>query len=68
MIGWKQIFADNINDPEISFILMIVDPKEKKKSNKRNSILDPNLKFMGICSKTIGKTFCCYLIFLNKLI
>ena len=47
---------------------MIVDPKEKKKSNKRNSILDPNLKFMGICSKTIGKTFCCYLTFSNKLI
>ena len=64
----KSYWKDNINDPEISFILMIVDPKEKKKSNKRNSILDPNLKFMGICSKTIGKTFCCYLTFSNKLI
>ncbi len=64
----KSYWKDNIKDPETSFLLMIVDTKDKKSSNKRKSILDPNLKFMGICSQNIGKTFCCYLTFSNKLI
>ena len=64
----KSYWKDNIKDPETSFILMIVDTKDKINSNKRKSILDRSLKFMGICSQTIGKTFCCYLTFSNKLI
>ena len=64
----KSYWKDNIKDPETSFLLMIVNTKDKKSSNKRKSILDPNLKFMGICSQNIGKTFCCYLTFSNKLI
>ena len=64
----KTFFKDNIKDPETSFILMIVDDTGKKEGMKRKTILNPNLKFIGICSTKIGKSFACYLTFSNRLI
>ena len=67
-INIKSYWRDIVKDPETSFILMIVDPSGKNDGNKRKSILDPNLKYIGICSVKIGKSFCCYLTFSNHLI
>ncbi len=64
----KTFFKDNIKDPETSFILMIVDDTGEKEGMKRKTILNPNLKFIGICSTKIGKSFACYLTFSNRLI
>ena len=62
-INWKE----NIKDPFICFLLMVVDDTKKEESMKRKCILDPEIKYIGICSKSIGKNFCCYLTFSNKL-
>ena len=59
----KSYWRDIINDPETSFLMMIVDDTGKKSGMKRNDILDPNIKYIGICSKSIGKYFICFLTF-----
>ena len=59
----KSYWRDIINDPETSFLMIIVDDTGKKSGMKRNDILDPNMKYIGICSKSIGKYFICFLTF-----
>ena len=59
----SSYWRDIITDPETSFILMIVDDSSKKTRIKRNDILNPDYKYIGICSVTIGKTFGCYVTF-----
>ena len=59
----KSYWRDIINDPETSFLMMIVDDTGMKSGMKRNDILDPNMKYIGICSKNIGKNFICFLTF-----
>ena len=59
----KSYWRDIINDPETSFLMMIVDDTGIKSGMKRNDILDPNMKYIGICSKSIGKYFICFLTF-----
>ena len=58
----NTFWRDNINDPLTSFILMIVDDY-KDKGEKRNDILNPNNKSIGICSTMIDNYFACYLVF-----
>ena len=59
----KSLWRDIIKDPETCFVLMIVDDSGNKNGSKRRDILNPNFKYIGICSKMIGKSFCCYFIF-----
>ena len=59
----KSYWRDIINEPETSFLMMIVDDTGMKSGMKRNDILDPNMKYIGICSKSIGKYFICFLTF-----
>ena len=59
----KTYWRDIIKEPETSFILMIVDDSEKKSGLKRKDILNPELKYIGINSVTINKSFSCYLTF-----
>jgi len=54
---WKEI----ISDPETCFILMIVDDNGKKAGFKRTNILNPQYKYIGICSKMVNKSFICYI-------
>ena len=54
---WKEI----ISDPETCFILMIVDDNGKKVGFKRRNILNPQYKYIGICSKMVNKSFICYI-------
>ena len=63
----KSFWKDNIKDPETSFLLMVIDDTGNKGGLKRKSLLDPKLKYIGICSKSFGKSFCCYLSFTDKL-
>ena len=56
---WKDI----IKDPETSFILMVVDDTGQKQGMKRKDILNPKLKYIGICSTMIDKNFVCYMTF-----
>ena len=56
-------FKDLIKDPYISVLLMIVDDSHKNAGKKRECILNPEYKYIGINSKFIGKTFIAYFSF-----
>ena len=64
----KGFWKDIIFDSEIAFILMIVDDEKKFPGKKRKSLLDPNMKYIGLSSKKIGNNFCCYFILNNSIV
>lgn len=59
----KSYWRDIIKEPETSFLMMIVDDTGIKAGLKRKDILDPNMKYIGICSKMLGKYFICFMTF-----
>ena len=56
-------FKEYIKNPEIAVLLMIVDDSENFGGKKRECLLNPNLKYMGIDSKFIGTKFIAHLSF-----
>ena len=56
----RAFWRDIIKDPEINFLLMIVDDNPIRKGNKRKDILDPEMKYIGISSANLGNDFVCY--------
>ena len=54
---WKEI----IYEPETCFVLMIVDDNGIKSGFKRRNILNPEYKYIGLCSKMINDKFICYI-------
>ena len=56
-------FKDLIKIPEISGLLMIVDDTIKNPGKKRKALLSKDLKYIGVNSKFIGKTFVSYFSF-----
>ena len=57
----NSYWRDIINDPEISFLLMIVDDICYKSGKRRKDILNPNMKYIGISSKEINGKFVCFI-------
>ena len=47
---------------------MIVDDEKKFPGKKRKSLLDPNIKYIGISSKKIGNNFRCYFTLSNSIV
>ena len=60
-INIKSYWRDVIKDPEISFLLMIVDDNGVKSGMRRRDILNPNMKYIGISSIEINRNFVCYI-------
>ena len=56
-------FKDLIKIPEVSGLLMIVDDTNKNAGKKRKALLNKDLKYIGVSSKFIGKTFVAYFSF-----
>ena len=56
----NSYWRDIINDPEICFLLMIVDDIYYKSGKRRKDILNPNMKYIGISSKEINGKFACF--------
>ena len=56
-------FKDLIKIPEISGLLMIVDDTNKNAGKKRKALLNKELKYIGVNSKFIGKTYVAYFSF-----
>jgi hypothetical protein len=56
-------FKDYIKNPEIAVLLMIVDDSENFSGKKRECLLNPNIKYIGIDSKFIGTKFIAHLSF-----
>ena len=57
----KSYWRDVIKDPEISFLLMIVDDNGSKSGMRRRDILNPNMEYIGISSAEINRNFVCYI-------
>ena len=56
-------FKDLIKIPEVSGLLMIVDDTNKNAGKKRLALLNKDLKYVGVTSKFVGKTFIAYFAF-----
>ena len=56
-------YKDLIKIPEISGLLMIVDDTNKNAGKKRRALLSNELKYIGVSSKFIGRTFVAYFSF-----
>ena len=56
-------YKDLIKIPEISGLLMIVDDTNKNAGKKRRALLNNELKYIGVNSKFIGRTFVAYFSF-----
>ena len=62
----KSFWRDVIKDPEISFLMMIVDDIGEKSGMRRKDLLDPNMKYIGISSVEINGSFVCYFTLCTK--
>ena len=60
---FEYYYKDLIRDPFISVLLMIVDDFEIDAGKKRECLLNPELHYIGINSKYIGKNFIAYFSF-----
>ena len=56
-------YKDLMKIPEISGLLMIVDDTNKNAGKKRRALLSNELKYIGVSSKFIGRTFVAYFSF-----
>ena len=56
----RSFWRDVIKDPEISFLLMIIDDNGIKSGLRRKDILSPYMKYIGISSTEIKNNFVCY--------
>ena len=56
-INVEIYYRDLIKIPEVAVLLMIVDDNSKNVTKKRNTLLNKNFRYIGICSKFIGKHF-----------
>ena len=65
-IDIKTYWKDNIKEPEACLVLMIVDDSGSKSGNKRRDLLNPEMKYIGISSVKIQKTFVCYITLSDK--
>ena len=57
----KSFWRDVIRDPEISFLMMMVDDTGEMSGMRRKDLLDPNMKYIGISSIEINGSFVCYI-------
>ena len=62
----KSYWRDIVKEKETSFLLSIVDDTGEKSGMKRKNILNPIIKYIGINSILIGKTFACYILLSDK--
>ena len=63
----KSYWRDVIRDPEVSFLLMIVDDNGARRGMRRKAILNPKMKYIGISSIDINGNFACYITLSSKL-
>lgn len=59
-ISVRAFWRDIIKDPQINFLLMVVDDNFIRRGAKRKDILNPDMKYIGINSASMGDNFVCY--------
>lgn len=60
-IAIKSYWREIIYEPEVCFLLMIIDDNGSKSGMRRNDILNPNIKYIGISSNQISRFFACFI-------
>lgn len=59
----SAFFKDNLRNPEIGLMLMIIGDNKNSQNKKRNALLNPNYKYIAVNSKFIGDKFVSYFTF-----
>jgi len=59
----SAFFKDNIKNPEIGLMLMIIGDYKNSQNKKRNAMLNPDYKYIAVNSKFIGDKFVSYFTF-----
>ena len=59
----SAFLKDNVKNPEIGLMLMIVGDYKKSQNKKRNVILNPDYKYIAVNSKFFGSKFIAYFTF-----
>ena len=59
----SAFFKDNVKNPEIGLLLMIIGDYKNAQNKKRNAILNPEYKYIAVNSKFIGDFFAAYFTF-----
>ena len=59
-ISVRAFWKDIIKDPQINFILMVVDDNYIRSGAKRKDILNPNMKYIGINAGYMDNSFVCF--------
>ena len=54
---WKEI----IKDPEVAFLMMVVDDNYIKTGQKRKDLINPEIKYIGINSGGVDNNFICFI-------
>ena len=62
--SWKDL----VSVPDIALLLMVVGDSGKKANVKRNDLLKPEYKYIGISSTNIGEHFWLILCFQNEIV
>ena len=62
-INVEIYYRDLIKIPEVAVLLMVVDDNSKNVTKKRNTLLNKNFRYIGVCSKFIGKYFVAHFAF-----
>jgi hypothetical protein len=57
----SSYWCEIIKDPEISFLMMVVDDNHIKSGLKRNDLINPDIKYIGIISFQKDNNFRCYI-------
>ena len=59
----SAFFKDNVKNPEIGLMLMIIGDYKNSQNKKRNAILNPEYKYIAVNSKFLGNIFLAYFTF-----
>ena len=59
----NAFFKDNVKNPEIGLLLMIIGDYKNAQNKKRNTILNPEYKYIAVNSKFIGDFFVAFFTF-----
>ena len=60
---WKEI----IKDPEVAFLMMVIDDNYIKTGQKREDLINPDISYIGINSGEIKDNFVCYITLRSRL-
>lgn len=62
----SSFWYEKIKDPEIAFLMMVIDDNYIEPGLKRKDLLNPEIQYIGIISVEINNNFACYITLSNR--